>query len=392
MKILQVTAVDFTLKKFLLPLVDALQNEGHTVDTACNCGEIGTELKRKGYTLHHIPFARNLNLVSHVLNVWRLIKLIKREKYHCIHTHTPVASIIARLAGKIARVPVIVYTAHGFYFHENMNPIAYNIAYYLEKIWGKYFTDYLFFQSREDYQLAFVNRFNLPDRLIHIGNGVSAELFNPSLYDRDVLRKNMGFVEDDIVLIFVGRQVREKGIEELIDAYKIVKEKHDSIKLMVVGGSVEGDRDGLDVSCLLNRLPEKVRRDVYLLGLRNDIPQLLSMADVFLLPSYREGLPRSIIEAMAMGKPIIATDIRGCREEIIPEFNGYLCQAKDSDDLARKILKLLEAPDAVKRFGQNSRELFLEEFDEKNVLEKQLMVFRNIDGEMKSVQLSKAYN
>lgn len=380
MKILQVTAVDFTLKKFLLPLIDALESEGYRVEMACSCGAASKDLKDK-YVLHHVPFERNLNVLSHLLNIWRLIKLMKKERYDCVHAHTPVASLIARLAAKIAGVPVIVYTAHGFYFHENMNPFIYKIAYWLEKIWGRFFTDYIFFQSQEDYQLALEERFNSSDRLVHIGNGVSAKMFNPVLYDKDQIRKNMGFSDQDVILIFVGRLVQEKGIRELIDAFNLLKGKFACLKLVIVGGSVEGDRCGIDLPETLGSVPEHVRKDIYRLGLRNDIPQLLSAADVFVLPSYREGLPRSIIEAMAMRKPIVATNIRGCREEVRPGFNGYLCRVRDSRDLAEKIDRLLEGASKLQVYGENSRKLFLNEFDEKKVLEKQLRVFRKIAGE-----------
>lgn len=385
MKILQVTAVDFTLKKFLLPLIAALKNEGYIVEIACNSGEIGEELKKEGYKIHHIPFSRNINVVSHLMNLFRLVRLIRKEKYQCLHAHTPVAGIIARLAGRIAGVPVILYTAHGFYFHEHMNPITFKIAYSIEKIWCRYFTDYLFFQSKEDYAMAVSKKFNRADQILYIGNGVSPELFNPSLYDRDTLRNIMGLSGDDIVLIFVGRIVREKGITELFQAYKNIKGKHPKVKLLLVGDSVEGDRDSVNINELLNEMPQATKKDIFVLGLRNDVPQLLSMADIFILPSYREGLPRSIIEAMAMNKPIIATNIRGCREEVYPGVNGYLCKVKDTYDLTHKLLMLLQEPEIINRFGEKSRELFLKEFDERKVLEKQLHVFRKITGEIKHV-------
>jgi glycosyltransferase involved in cell wall biosynthesis len=382
MKILQVTSVDFALRKFLLPLVDALETEGHTVHIACNSGDNSIGLISYRYKLHHTAFSRNLNVISHLGNLMKLVKLIKKEQYDCIHTHTPVASIIARLAGRIARVPVIIYTAHGFYFHENMNPIVYKLIYYLEKVWGKYFTDYLFFQSAEDYRLAVEHEFNKNDRLLHIGNGVSADLFNPLIYDREQIRKQFRFKENDLVLIFVGRLVKEKGISELLKAYEVLKQQYPRIHLMIVGGSVEGDRDSFDIKSHISEMEDEVKKDIHCLGLRSDIPTLLSAADIFILPSHREGLPRSIIEAMAMGKPIIATDIRGCREEVFPEYNGYLFKVKDSKELEKKIKLMLDKIEKISEFGLNSRELFLNQFDERIVLEKQLKVFRQISEDV----------
>jgi glycosyltransferase involved in cell wall biosynthesis len=381
MKILQVTAVDFTIKKFLTPLIDASKNEGFTVDIACNCGDISLRLKEQGYKLHHIPFSRNLNILSHIKNIYRLVKLLKREKYDILHAHTPVASIISRLAGRIARVPTIIYTAHGFYFHENMNPIVYKVAYYLEKIWGNFFSDYLFFQSKEDYELALKDKFNVPDRLLHIGNGVSSDIFEPSLFSRIEKRRQFGIGDEDVTLTFVGRLVKEKGISELLEAFNIIKRNHKKVKMLIVGGSVEGDRDSISIENILSSFPSSVKNDVYILGLRDDIAEILVASDIFILPSYREGLPRSIIEAMAMGKPIIATDIRGCREEVVNGYNGYLCNPKDSKDLANKIDMLLTSPGNIEIFGSNSREIFMREFDENVVIEKQIEIFRMVKRE-----------
>lgn len=378
MKILQVAGIDNFAQKFLKPLMDSLVHEGHHVEIACCCTGQGAALQEDGYIVHHIPFTRNINIVSHLANVLRLARLIREKKYDCIHVHNPVASLIARLAGKISGVPHIIYTAHGFYFHENMNRVAYGIVYCLEKIWARLFTDYLFFQSEEDYNLALKKNFNNKKRLVHIGNGVSTSVFNPLLYDRMKLRSQMGFEPSDIVIIFVGRPVLEKGIMELLEAYRLIREGCPQIKLMLVGCTMKGDRGVASLTDLIRNTTAKFESDIFILGFRDDIPQLMSSADIFILPSYREGLPRSIIEAMAMGKPIIATNIRGCREEVCDGVNGYLCEVKNTDDLAAKINMLLKEPGMIEKFGRNSRKLFLDKYDEQVALEKQLKVFRRM--------------
>lgn len=385
MKILQITAVDFTVEKFLLPLIDEHINEGDEVHIACSCGKIADGLLQKGYIIHDIPFSRSLNFIKHIMALIKLVGILRREKYHCLHAHTPVASIIARLAGKIAKIPVILYTAHGFYFHENMNPVVYNIAYHIEKIWGKYFTDYIFFQSAEDYQLAVEKKFNKKDRLLHIGNGVSNMKFDPQKYHSSKMRELLGLSATDIVFIYVGRLVREKGLIELIEAFNHIRLKDAKAKLIIVGGKVEGDRDGIDLESVLVNIATNVRNDIQLLGSRSDIPFLLSGADIFVLPSYREGLPRSIIEAMAMKKPVIATNIRGCREEVFEGINGYLCEPRNSLDLAEKMMKYIDNTEFIERHGAQSRKIFLEEFDESVVIGKQITIFNKIKEEFVNV-------
>lgn len=375
LKILQVAAVDITIEKLLLPLIDASIQQGDIVDIACHNGAIATRLVSKGYSIHHIPFSRDLNVLSHMMNVFRMIKLFKIEKYDIVHTHTPIASIISRLAAKLAGVPTIIYTAHGFYFHENMRPLMYKLTYLLEKFWAIMFTDMIFFQSKEDYELALNNKFKVSDRLLHIGNGVSASLFNTSLDSRAYIRHQYGVGEEDIVLTFVGRLVIEKGIVELLQAFTSIKDRNKLVKLMLIGGCVDGDRDRISIESIRSRLPNSIVDDVILLGHRDDIPQLLSASDIFILPSYREGMPRSIIEAMAMGKPIIATDIRGCRELVIPGFNGHLCKVKDSKDLADKIQLLLDHPESIDQYGRHSKDMYMNEFIEAPVVARQLKVF-----------------
>ncbi|WLD93005.1 glycosyltransferase family 4 protein [Alkalihalobacillus sp. AL-G] len=379
MKILQITAVDFTLKKFLLPLIDELENKGYNVDIACNIHGIGNQLIKDGYNIINIPFTRDMNIINHLKCLIKLIKLIKAGEYDIIHTHTPVASLIGRFAAKVAGSKTIVYTAHGFYFHENMNPLIYKTIYFLEKTWAKYFSDYIFFQSCEDYDLAIKKKFKPKNRLIHIGNGVSSEKFNPTLYDGDKIRQELGLQKEDIVITFIGRMVIEKGIVELLQAFRSIKNKgFKQIKLLLIGGQVEGDRDSFDLNQYVSNLNKKISKDIHVLGLRDDIPLLLSSSDIFVLPSYREGLPRSIIEAMGMAKPIIATNIRGCREEVFPNVNGYLCNVKDSHDLGEKILKLINNKELISKFGEASRDIFLNHFDERKVINKQIDVFNSL--------------
>lgn len=360
MKILQVTAVDFTVDKFLKPLINRLQQEGHDVHVAC----AKTKPSALNITMHQIAFARNMNMLKHMKALYQLVKLLRQENYDVIHTHTPVASMLARVAAKMAGVPLIIYTAHGFYFHERMPRRQYQVAYMLEKYAARFLSDYVFFQSEEDYALAKEKHFKKVERLVHIGNGVSKERFNRTTDDRQATRQALGIPDEALVFLFVGRQVKEKGLQELVEAFELLpKQAH----MMIVGGEVAGDRDSI-------RLETKER--LHVLGQREDIPQLLSAADVFVLPSYREGLPRSIIEAMAMEKPVIATNIRGCREEVVHGQTGLLCNVEDAKDLADKMKMFIEQPSLIQTYGEAGSERFLDIYDEEKVLDRQLAIYK----------------
>lgn len=367
MKVLQVTAIDFTAQKFLLPLVDTLQNKGYTTHIAC-CVSDESQAMLQAYQVHHIPFSRSLQITAHVKSIAALYQLLRQERYDVVHAHTPIASLIARFAAKLAGVPTIIYTAHGFYFHDNMPKWQYAVAYHLEKVFARLFTDEIFFQSIEDYTLAVEKRFKAPQYLTHISNGVDRNKFNPAHYKHFIIRDQLGIDQQAPVFIFVGRLVKEKGVEELIQAFEQLPQQE--AYLLIVGDTVNGDRS------LANLTTHHPR--ILFLGLRHDIPALLHAADIFVLPSYREGLPRSIIEAMAMGKAIIATNIRGCREEVSHAVNGLLCEPADVDSLKECMAYLLSTPILIQQYGAKSRAIFLNQFDEAIVLQKQVDVYHTL--------------
>ncbi len=361
MKILQVTAVDFTVEKFLGPLIECLRSNGHEVHVACST-------ENSSETLHPIDFERKMVSMNHFKAIKQLVRLFKKEQYDVVHTHTPVASVLTRIAAKIAGVPTIIYTAHGFYFHENMPRKTYQLTYFIEKMTSKLATDYIFFQSEEDFKLALEAQFLPPKRLVHIQNGVDATKFSPMRYERETIRQQLQIADDAYVFIFVGRLVKEKGIEELLEAF--TRSTGERATLLIVGDHVKGDREQ-------SSLPAQ-QHNIHYLGLREDIPQLLAASDCFVLPSYREGMPRSIIEAMAMELPVITTNIRGCREEVIHEQTGLLCEPQSSDALYEKMAWALAHPEEMTQMGQSGRQRFLKLYDEEKVLARQMEVYHLI--------------
>ena len=150
---------------------------------------------------------------------------------------------------------------------------------------------------------------------------------------------------------------------------------HSNVKLLLIGGLHESERD----STTINRIKKLMNQpNVKYLGFRNDIEQLLYVSHIFVLPSYREGLPRSIIEAMAMNNAIIATNIRGCREQVVEGINGYLVKKQSVKDLTGRMKQLAEHPDIVFEMGKQSRKIALEKFNEEKVLSKQLDLFTKL--------------
>lgn len=378
LKILQVAAIEGTFEKLLSPLILALIQEGFSVDLAC-ADPRSNNFKGSASHAYRIPFERKAVSFSHFKALWKLFFLLRENDYSIMHVHTPIAAAISRIAAKLAGTEIVVYTAHGFYLRDDMHPILKSAVISIEKLLGRYATDWLFIQGKEDTCLAKSQNFLKDEaRIVRIGNGINIDEFVKYTYS-GIIRERLGIDNDEFVIGFIGRIVREKGVMELIEAFKIVSEEAYRTRLLVIGETPPSESDdGLNIELreyiVRNNLEEKVT----LTGFRNDIPELINIMDVFVLPSHREGLPRTIIEAMASGKPVIATDISGCREEVIDKSTGLLVPMRDSASLAKAIEQLLNDGALAKRMGEAGRKRAIEEYDEKRVIEKQLRIFRAI--------------
>lgn len=375
-KILQICAIDVSFESLLIPLIKALMEQGYTVHNTCSDTGRFQELKKIGLDMIEIPIDRKIDIRTNINSIRRLYMLIKKEKYEIVHVHTPVAAVLGRIASKLAGVRHVIYTAHGFYFHEGMSKWEYHFYYHIEKIFSRYATNYLLLQSKEDYEVSLEERFQRKEHIIHLSNGVDiTDKFHPDLFGteaRKQLRMEMGIGEEEIVFAFIGRFVREKGIFELVDAFKQLTCVCPNVRLLMIGEVLPSERDHTGHE-LVTKMMDDPR--IIITGYRKDIPELLSISDAFVLPSYREGLPRSIIEAMAMGKPVIATNIRGCREEIIDGWNGYLVKEKDAFSLYEKMRLLAEDREAREILGKNGRSLAEQHYDERKVIQKQLDLY-----------------
>ena len=379
-KILQICAIDLSVEGLLKPLIFTLMDNGFTVHNACTDTGKFDDLKKQGLQMVNIPIERKISPLSNFKSILKLFSLIKTEKYDIIHVHTPVAAVLGRIAAKLAGAKYIIYTAHGFYFHEGMSKKQYKFFYNLEKFFARIFTDWLLLQSKEDYDLCINDKFKNKERIIHISNGVDIKnKFNLSLIDKmkiNRLKNEMGIEDGDVVFSFIGRFVKEKGVFELLEAFHRLYESCLNVKLLMIGDTLASERDQSSYVLLKEMLNNP---GVIATGFRKDIPELLSISNVFVLPSHREGLPRSIIEAMAMGKPVIATNIRGCREEVFPGENGFLVEKASVSDLYEKMKVMVDDYPSRIRFGERSRKIVEELFDEKKVIRKQLELFHKLN-------------
>jgi glycosyltransferase involved in cell wall biosynthesis len=371
MKICQLCAIDFTLKKFIIPLVDGMVDEGWSVYSVCSDGEFVPELRNQGYEIITIDIARSINPFKHIITISKLFKLFKKERFDVIHVHTPVASLVGRLAAWLAGIPLIIYTAHGFYFHDEMPSYKRKFFILLEKISGK-ITDFLFTQSSEDYETAIKTGIIKEEKVLAIGNGVDVERFNPNRYgEQKELKNSLGIPDKAFVVGMIGRLVKEKGVIEFLEAAEILNLDNPDIYFLLIGDRLVSDH-AESVDKKLQSSKNKLRDNLILTGLRADIPELISLMSVFCLPSWREGMPRTIIEAMMMQKPVIATDIRGSREEVEINETGLLVPIRDTEKLSNAINKVKSNPEWASKLGLAGRSKAVNHYDESKIISIQI--------------------
>jgi len=371
MKICQLCAVDFTLKKFLLPLIDAQTNCGYEVIATCSDGEYVDEMRRQGYKIDTLEIARSINLLSHLRSIWLLYHYFRRQKFDIVHVHTPVAALVGRIAAYFSRVPFVVYTAHGFYFHDDMPFLTRHAHIALERFLGL-FTDLLFTQSEEDEQAAIKHRIMGKDRTFSIGNGVDSSLFDFNKNNQRIfVRSLFGIPNNAYVIGMIGRQVEEKGIVEFLQAAMTIHRTNSNVYFMLIGDRLDSDYAN-SVDVMVGQAKSDLGKYLIITGMRDDIPDLLSAMDAFTLPSWREGMPRTIIEAMMMALPVVATDIRGSREEVVEGKTGFIVPVRDPDELARSLQQLILNPKLGAKLGENGRQRALKMYDENTIVDLQI--------------------
>ena len=363
MKICQLCAVDFTLYHFLLPLLHGLRAAGHEVVGVCADGPLAAKVRDEGFRVEGTPFVRGYDPRDHWRAFHRVVDLFHRESFDLVHVHTPVASLIGRFAAARAHVPKVVYTAHGFYFHEHM-PWPKRAAFMALEWAGGRFTDTLFTQSEEDAATARAYALCRTGDILAIGNGSDPARFFPAAAEdaeRMALRRSLGGEGDSLVITVVGRLVAEKGYPELFEAMRRV-----DAHLWVIGERLKSDHaETIDRAIKAAQTDPILRSRVRFLGYRSDVPALLRASDIFVLPSHREGMPRSIIEAMLSGLPVVATNIRGAREEVVEGETGYLVPVRDAAGLADALSRLAADKILRRRLGDaglvRAQRLYVEE-------------------------------
>ncbi|MGH7212501.1 MAG: glycosyltransferase, partial [Acetobacteraceae bacterium] len=337
----EITNVDFSLRQFVLPLMRGIRARGHEAVGACAEGPLLASVRGEGFRIVALPMARSLSPRAQARAFWALLAFLRAERPDLVHAHMPISGFLARLAARAAGVPRIAYTCHGFLFNQQ-GPAWRRWAALAMEWLGARFTDIYMTVSTEEAEDA--RRLLRVRNAVAVGNGRDPARFRPDPAARALIRAELGVAPDRVVVIVVSRLVRHKGHPELVEAMRALPEA----ELWVVGERLPSDHgERLDRYFAASGLGARLR----LLGYREDVAALLASADIFALPSHFVGLPMSVIEAMLAALPVVATRVRGPREQVVDGETGILVPPMQVGPLAAALSRLAADPDLRARMG-----------------------------------------
>jgi glycosyltransferase involved in cell wall biosynthesis len=366
--ICEISNSDFFLKNFLDPMVKKFIDEGLKVKIISPIGEHATSLSESGVDITNISFNRKLNVFGILKHITFFKKYFDSNDIDILHTHTPLISALARIAAFFSKKNMlIVYHVHGFHFYPEggllKNYIFIAIEYILSKV-----THLMLTVSNEDYAEAKKYFKSKKCEICYVGNGVDVLKYNKKNYiNEDInLKKSLNIDTSHIIFGTVSRIVEEKGINEFLKTAVEISKEYKNISFLLIGSKLKSDpNDGIEIE--INKAKSILQNKLHILGHRDDIPNLLSIMDVFCLLSWREGLPVSVIEAMMLSRPVIATNIRGNRELIKHNENGFLVTKKDENDAYESFKKLITNNQMRELYGKKSRKIAEKFYNIENV-------------------------
>lgn len=347
-KVLFSATVDSHILAFHLPYLKYFKEKGYEVHVATNGDEEIPYCDKK----HRISFERSPFKINNLKAIKQLKKIIEQEKFDIIHTHTPMGSVVTRLAAKKARKKYntrVIYTAHGFHFYKGASKINWLIFYPVEKFLAKY-TDDLITINKEDYELA-KNKFKTKVYYVP-GVGIDPNKFDINMTEQEKrdLRKSLGLKDTDFVMIYPAEISKRKNQEWLVKTLDNLIKIYKNVHVLLPG------KDSLNnqIHNLIKEL--ELENNIHLLGFRKDIPKLLKISNLAISSSRQEGLPVNIMEAMYVGLPLVVTDCRGNSDLIENGKNGYVVNQFDEANFIKNIENIYLKNIDIQKMSESGKE------------------------------------
>ncbi len=377
-KIIRVTTVPISLGKLLQGQLKFMSQYYDMIGVSGKGeGQLDIVSQNEGVRVIPVEMTRKITPIKDLKAVYKLYKVFKKEKPQIVHSHTPKAGTLSMLAAKLAGVPHRLHTIAGLPLLEATGAKRVLLD-TVEKVTYACATK-IYPNSSGLNDIIITNKYTSPKKLKVIANGssngIDTSFFDPELYaeeENHKLSESLGIRPTDTVIIYVGRLVKDKGIHELIDAFKKLNTTSTTAKLLLVG-TYEKDLDPLspDAEEEINTNP-----NIITVGWQNDVRPYFAISDVLAFPSYREGFPNVVMQAASMGLASVVTNINGCNEIITDGINGKIIPVKDSELLFKNLKMLVEDKTQRDTLAANARESITSRYERKVVWEALLEEYR----------------
>lgn len=360
-KILFIATYGDFLSTFELSNIKICQRLGYEVHCASNFINEKYNLKtyklhELGIALHEIDFDRSPFSIKNIISYKKLIKLIKNEKIDVIDCHNAVVGVYSRLAAKKCKVKNVIYTPHGFFFYKGA-PLKNNTVFKIVEIFFAKWTDLLISINKEDYKAT--KKMKIRGKSLYVpGVGIDIDEISNKSGNRKKYCNEFNIPIDAFVFFSVGELINRKNHIKAIEAFADANIEN-SYYIIAGIGELETELKGLIKEM---HLEDRIK----LIGYRNDVKEIMKSFDVFLFPSYQEGLPVALMESMACGMPSIVSNIRGNIDLIEDEKGGYLFNPNDKEQLKEKMQLMYKNRHSINEFGNRNKKI-IEAYDIKNV-------------------------
>lgn len=376
-KLIRITTVPLSLDKLLSGQLHYMNNVYQVIAVSSDNEYLKKIGFRENVKTFPIEMSRKITPIKDLLAVFKIFLFLRKEKPLIVHSHTPKAGILAMVASKCAGVPIRLHTVAGLPLMETIGLKRF-ILEKVEKLTYQCATR-VYPNSTGLYNFILENKFTQPKKMKVIGNGSSNGIntahFAPdqvSVSEQLSLKKELGIIAEDFVFIFVGRLVGDKGINEVVQAFKKVIEQNVNIKLILVG-MPEQELDPLE-----NQTQEEINnnKNILFVGYKDDIRPYLAISKALIFASYREGFPNVVLQAGAMGLPSIVTNINGCNEIIIDGKNGIVIPVKNTESIEKAIQTIVDNIDFYNNLKSNARKMITSRYEQKAVWEAILQEYK----------------
>lgn len=375
-RVVHVTAApEMVLRILLHDLRRLAEHCEHVI--VCGDGKAVPRLRSEGLEVHTIPIERKVSPRADILALRSLSAVLRSRRPHLVHSYAPKGGLLGQLAAAASGTRHRIHSCRGLLYTDDLSPRRRLLFSATDRLTNS-LADRTLFVSSADMRYSIDRRLCSPDRAIHTGSGIDLTYFRRTpLIEEQArqLREAHGIAADAPLLLTVGRYVRDKGYLELGAAVRRIQREHPRVRFLWVAPVLEGEADALPDDYLTQAgIADIVSR----VGLTEDMRPYYAAANLLVHPTHREGVPRALMEAAAMGLPIAASSIPGCREVINSDALGVLFRARDPEDLVRVVVDALDAPDEAARRAERAHERAHAAFDQDRLSERIWSVYQEV--------------